>query len=75
MKKNKISAKSLNDDAVNWIEKLRQVLVIQDKGKGTVKGYAAEVILLFIILTTKLLPLLHNLILKRTLFLLKRFIR
>ena len=47
MKKNDISAKSLNDDALSWIEKLRQVLVIQDKGKGTVKGYAAEMILLF----------------------------
>ena len=41
MQKNEISAKSLNDDAVSWIEKLRQVLLIQDKGKGTVKSYAA----------------------------------
>lgn len=47
MKKNEISAKSLNDDAVSWIEKLRQVLLIQDKGKGTVKNYSAEMILLF----------------------------
>ena len=47
MQKNEISAKSLNDDAVSWIEKLRQVLLIQDKGKGTVKSYAAEMILLF----------------------------
>lgn len=47
MKKNEISTKSLNDDAVSWIEKFRQVLLIQDKGKGTVKSYAAEMILLF----------------------------
>ena len=47
MQKNEISAKSLNDDAVSWIEKLRQVLLIQGKGKGTVKSYAAEMILLF----------------------------
>ena len=47
MQKNEISAKSLNTDAQSWIEKLRQVLVIQDKGKGTVKNYAAEMMLLF----------------------------
>ena len=47
MQKNEISAKLLNDDAVSWIEKLRKVLLIQDKGKGTVKSYAAEMILLF----------------------------
>ena len=34
-------------DAVSWIEKLRQVLLIQDKGKGTVKSYTAEMMLLF----------------------------
>ncbi len=47
MNKNEISAKQLNADAQSWIEKLRQVLFIQDKGKGTVKNYAAEMILLF----------------------------
>ena len=47
MKKNEISAKLLNDDAVSRIEKLRKVLLIQDKGKGTVKNYSAEMILLF----------------------------
>ena len=47
MQKNEISSKSLNDDAVSWIEKLRKVLLIQDMGKGTVKSYAAEMILLF----------------------------
>lgn len=47
MNKNEISAKQLNTDAQNWIEKLRQALLIQDKGKGTVKNYTAEMILLF----------------------------
>jgi hypothetical protein len=37
MNNNEISAKQLNADAQNWIEKLRQALLIQDKGKGTVK--------------------------------------
>ena len=37
MKTNEISAKVLNADAQNWIEKLRIVLLIQYKGKGTVK--------------------------------------
>jgi integrase/recombinase XerD len=47
MQTNEISAKLLNADAQNWIEKLRQALLIHDKGKGTVKSYAAEMILLF----------------------------
>ena len=47
MIKNEISAKQLNADAQNWIEKLRQALLIQDNGKCTVKNYAAEMILLF----------------------------
>jgi len=47
MNKNEISAKQLNADAQSWIEKLRQALLIQDKGKGTVKSYTAEMILLF----------------------------
>ena len=47
MKNNEISAKTLNADAQSWIESLRRVLLIQDKGKGTVKNYTAEMILLF----------------------------
>lgn len=47
MKTNEISAKQLNADAQNWIEKLRQALLIQDKGRGTVKNYTAEMVLLF----------------------------
>ena len=47
MKTNEISAKQLNADAQRWIEQLRQVMLIQDKGKGTIKSYTAEMILLF----------------------------
>ena len=47
MKTNEISAKLLNADAQSWIEKLRQVMLIQDKGKGTIKSYTAEMMLLF----------------------------
>ena len=45
MQKNEISAKVLNQDAQDWIEKLRQVLLIQHKGRGTVKSYVSEMIL------------------------------
>ena len=44
MKLLEISVKTLNVDAVTWIKKLRQVMLIWDKGKGTVKNYAAEMI-------------------------------
>ena len=37
MKQHEISIKTLNVDALQWLEKLRQVLLIQDKDKGTVK--------------------------------------
>ena len=47
MKTNEISAKVLNTNAQSWIKKLRIVLLIQDKGKGTVKNYTGEMILLF----------------------------
>ena len=47
MKQHEISIKTLNGDAIHWVEKLRQVLLIQDKGKGTVKNYTAEMMLLF----------------------------
>ena len=47
MNTNEISAKQLNADAQSWVEKLRQVMLIQDKVKGTVKSYTAEMILLF----------------------------
>ena len=47
MKQHEISVKVLHPDAQMWIDKLRQVLLIQSKGKGTVKNYTAEMILLF----------------------------
>ena len=47
MQTNEISAKTLNADAQSWIKKLHQVLLIQNKGKGTVKNYTGELILLF----------------------------
>ena len=47
MKQHEISIKTLNGDAVIWIKKLRQVSLIQDRGKGTVKNYTAEMMLLF----------------------------
>ena len=47
MKTNEISLKVLNGDAQSWIDKLRVVLLIQDKGKCTVKNYTGEMILLF----------------------------
>lgn len=47
MKQHEISVKTLNADAIGWIDQLRQVMLIQSKGKGTVKSYSAEMILLF----------------------------
>jgi len=47
MTQQELSKKTLNADAVSWIEKLRQTMLIQHKCKGTVKSYAAEMILLF----------------------------
>ena len=46
MKQHEISIKTLNGDAVIWIKKLRQVLLIQNRGKGTIKNYTAEMMLL-----------------------------
>jgi integrase/recombinase XerD len=42
-----ISAKVLNADAEQWLLQLKQALIIQDKGKGTVKNYVNELILFF----------------------------
>ena len=53
MKQHEISIKTLNVDAIHWLEKLRQVLLIQDKGKGTVKNYTGEMMLLFKYYNTK----------------------
>ena len=45
MKQHEISIKTLNVDALHWLEKFRQVLLIQDNGKGTVKNYTTEMLL------------------------------
>ena len=45
MKQHEISIKTLNVDAVHWVKKLCQVLLIHDKGKGTVKNYSTEMLL------------------------------
>ena len=45
MQSHEIFIKTLNADAIFWIENLRKVLLIQ--GKGTVKNYTAEMMLLF----------------------------
>ena len=37
MKLHEISIKTLNVDAIHWLKKNRQVLLIQDQDKGTVK--------------------------------------
>ena len=47
MKQHEISIKILNGDVVIRVEKLRQVLLKQNKGKGTVKNHSAEMMLLF----------------------------
>ena len=39
--------KKLNSSAIFWLEKLRQTLILKDYGKGTLKGYLAEMTLLF----------------------------
>lgn len=47
MKGNEISAKELTADAVEWLTKLHQTLVIKDYGKGSVRNYCQEMTLLF----------------------------
>ena len=43
MNQYEISIKTLNGDARYWLEKLRQILLIEGKGKGTVKKYLIRV--------------------------------
>ena len=47
MKGNEISAKELRADAVEWLTKLHQTLVIKDYGKGSIRNYCQEMTLLF----------------------------
>ena len=47
MKGNEISAKELRADAVEWLAKLHQTMIIKDYGKGSVRNYTQEMCLLF----------------------------
>ena len=47
MKGNEISTKELRADAVEWLAKLQQAMVIKDYGKGSVRNYCQEMCLLF----------------------------
>ena len=47
MKGNEISVKELRADAVEWLTKLHQTLVIKEYGKGSVRNYCQEMKLLF----------------------------
>ena len=47
MKGNEFSLKKLRPDAVEWLTKLHQTLVIKQYGKGTVRNYCREMKLLF----------------------------
>ena len=47
MKVNEISSKELRPDAVEWLTKLHQTLVVKEYGKGSVRNYCGEMKLLF----------------------------
>lgn len=44
---NEFSGLKLNEDAVEWLNKLQQSLVLKDYGKGTIRNYVQEMTLLF----------------------------
>jgi site-specific recombinase XerD len=47
MKGNEISAKELRADALEWLTKLHQTMLVKDYGKGSVRNYCQEMKLLF----------------------------
>lgn len=47
MKGNEFSSKELRPDAIEWLQKLRQTLIVKEYGKGTVRNYCQEMMLLF----------------------------
>ena len=47
MKGNEISVKELRADAVEWLTKLHQTMLVKDYGKGSVRNYCQEMRLLF----------------------------
>ena len=44
---NEFSVKELRPDAVEWLSKLHQTMIIKDYGKGSVRNYCREMTLLF----------------------------
>lgn len=47
MKGNEISVKELRPDAVEWLTKLHQTMLVKEYGKGSVRNYCQEMKLLF----------------------------
>src|SRR5664279_4004277 len=47
MKGNEISVKELRLDAVEWLRKLHQTMLVKEYGKGSVRNYCQEMRLLF----------------------------
>jgi hypothetical protein len=48
MKGNEISVKELRPDAVEWLGKLHQTMLVKEYGKGSVRNYCQEMTLLFV---------------------------
>ena len=46
MQKNEISSKQLNANALSWISKMQNTLSVKEFGKGTIKSYVNETVLL-----------------------------
>jgi site-specific recombinase XerD len=44
---NEISTKSLNSNAEEWIIKIHQVMTLREYGKGSIKSYVNEMVLIF----------------------------
>ena len=42
MKGNEISVKELRPDAVEWLTKLHQTMLVKEYGKGSVRNYCQE---------------------------------
>jgi site-specific recombinase XerD len=47
MQGNEFSKITLSENAISWIKKLQQTMVIKDYGRGSIKSYVGEMILLF----------------------------
>lgn len=47
MKGNEVSVKELRSDAVEWLSKLHQTMLVKEYGKGSVRNYCQEMKLLF----------------------------